>query len=121
MQRERFEAMVRADLPALKILLAKDLTYTHTNAKTESKTSFLSMLKSGSLKYEAIETTSANVRMHGDTGVITGRCMMKVLFHGMSMPRDSSFIKVQVKSEGRWQLGCMAINAFLRVVSFWRH
>jgi hypothetical protein len=104
MQHRRFEAMIRADLPALKLLLAEDLTYTHTNGKTESKTNFLSMLETGNLKYEAIETTSENVRMYGDTGVITGRSMMKVLYYGMSITLNTSFIAVQVKSEGRWQL-----------------
>lgn len=104
MQQRRFEAMVRAELPALKLLLAEDLTYTHTNGKTDSKASFLSMIESGSLKYEAIEMTSSNVRMYGNTGVITGRVMMRVLYYGMSMPLAISFIEVQFKSEGRWQL-----------------
>ena len=104
MQQRRFEAMVRADLPALKLLLAEDLTYTHTNGVTESKASFLSMIESGSLKYEAVEITSSNVRMYGDTGVITGRGTMRVLYQGTPMSLVLSFIEVHVKSEGRWQL-----------------
>ena len=104
MQQRRFEAMVRADFPALELLLAEDLTYTHTSGETESKAKFLSMIKSGLLKYEAIEIKSSNVRMYGDTGVITGRVMMKVLYSGMPMSLAIKFIEVQVKSEGRWQL-----------------
>jgi len=104
MQQKRFEAMVKADLSTLKFLFAEDLTYTHTNGQTESKNSLLSTIETATFKYEAIQTTSTNVRIYGDTGVITGRGKIKLLAFGMPMSLDVSFIEVQVKSGGRWQL-----------------
>ena len=103
-QQKRFEAMVRADLPTLRLLIAEDLTYTHTNGQTDSKGTFLSKIENANLKYEAIQTTSTNVRIYGDTGVITGRGKIKLLYYGMPMLLDVSFIEVQVKMGGRWQL-----------------
>jgi len=104
MQQKRFEAMVKADISALKSIFAEDLTYTHTNGETETKSSFLSTIETATFKYEAIQTTSTNVRIYGDTGVITGRGKIKLLAFGTPMSMDVSFIEVQVKSGGRWQL-----------------
>lgn len=104
MQQKRFEAMVKADLSTLQSLFAEDLTYTHTNGETESKSSLLSTIETATFKYEAIQTTSTNVRIYGDMGVITGRGKIKLLAFGTPMSMDVSFIEVQVKSGGRWQL-----------------
>lgn len=104
MQQKRFEAMVKADLSTLKFLFAEDLTYTHTNGQTESKSSFLSTIETAAFKYEEIQTTSMSVRIYGDTGVITGRGKIRLFAFGMPMSLDVSFIEVQVKSGGRWQL-----------------
>jgi hypothetical protein len=104
MQQKRFEAMVKADISTLKSIFAEDLTYTHTNGETETKSSFLSTIETATFKYESIETTSTNVRIYGDTGVITGKGKIKLLAFGSPMSMEVSFIEVQVKSGGRWQL-----------------
>jgi hypothetical protein len=96
--------MVKADIPTLKLIISGDLTYTHTNCETDSKDSFLSKIESNTFTYKAIQTTSTTVRIYGDAGVITGRGKIELLFHGMPMLLEISFIEVQVKSEGRWQL-----------------
>jgi hypothetical protein len=104
MQQKRFEAMVKADISTLKVLFAEELTYTHTNGQTESKDSFLLTIETAMFKYEEIQTTSMHVRIYGDTGVITGKGKIKLLAFGKPMSLDVSFIEVQVKSGGRWQL-----------------
>ena len=103
-QKSRFEALVRVDLPALELLLAEDLTYTHTYGETESKTAYLSSLKTGRLTYKAIDSSSVHVRIYGDTAVLTGRGKMEVIAFGRLNTFEFSFIEVQVKMESRWQL-----------------
>ena len=103
-QQKRFEAMVETDVSTLKSLIAEDLTYTHTNGETESKAGLLLIIEAGTFKYESIQTTSTNVRIYGDTGVITGKAKIKLLAYGMPMSLYVSFIEVQVKSGGQWQL-----------------
>ena len=104
MQQKRFVAMVKADLSTLKSLIAEDLTYTHTNGETESRGSLLSAIETATFKYESIQTTSTNVRIYGHTGVITGKANIELLAYGMPMSLDVSFVEVQVKSGGHWQL-----------------
>jgi len=98
-QQKRFEAMVRADLPTLRLLITEDLTYTHTNGQTDSKGTFLSKIENANLKYEAIQTTSTNVRIYGDTGVITGRG--KINCSIMACPCFSTL--ALLKSKSRWE------------------
>ena len=104
MQQKRFEAMVKNDLSTLKSLISEDLTYTHTNGETESKRGFLLMIETETFKYESIQTTSKNVRIYGHTGVITGKAKIELLAYGRSMSLYVSFIEVQVKYGGYWQL-----------------
>ena len=104
MQQKRFEAMVAADLSTLESLIAQDLTYTHTNGETESKRGFLLMLEIETINYKSIQTTFTKVRIYGNTGVITGIAKIEVFANGMSMSLNVSFLEVQVKSEGNWQL-----------------
>jgi hypothetical protein len=104
MQQNRFEAMVAADLSTLESLIAQDLTYTHTNGRTESKRGFLLMLEIETITYKSIQTTSTKVRIYGNTGVITGIAKIEVFANGMPMSLNVSFLEVQVKSEGHWQL-----------------
>lgn len=74
----RFAAMVRDDLLSLDTLLASELTYIHSDGALESKAQFLSTLKSGQLRYQAIEPTDLEARLYGNVGVVTGRSRMRV-------------------------------------------
>jgi hypothetical protein len=74
----RFTAMVRDDLPSLDTLLAPELTYIHSDGALESKAQFLATLKTGQLRYQAIEPTDLKARLYGDVGVVTGRSRMRV-------------------------------------------
>jgi hypothetical protein len=51
----RFTAMVRGDLTALDTLLGPELSYIHSDGALESKAQFLATLRTGQLRYQAIE------------------------------------------------------------------
>src|SRR4029450_2582021 len=48
----RMAAMVQADTKQLNLVLAEDLTYTHSSGKTDTKAELLASITSGNLKYE---------------------------------------------------------------------
>lgn len=74
----RFTAMVREDLRGLDTLLAPELTYIHSDGELESKAQFLATLRSGRLRYQAIEPSELEARLYGDAGVVTGLSRMRV-------------------------------------------
>src|SRR5437868_12069904 len=74
----RFRAMVREDLPGLDTLLAPELTYVHSDGGLESKTEFLATLRTGRLRYQAVDPSELHARLYGDVGIVTGRSRMRV-------------------------------------------
>ena len=53
-ERRRFAAMVAQDIAALEPMLAKELTYGHSNGEFQDKAQFLDTIRNGRLRYEAI-------------------------------------------------------------------
>ena len=101
---QRFDAMVRNDLKTLADCLADEVTYTHTTGESQTKTQFLEMLRTGSVKYEQIEPAELNVRLFGETAVVTGRSTMHVQSQGRPLVFQIRFIDVEVRHNGRWQM-----------------
>src|ERR1051325_6447179 len=77
-ERDRFAAMVKADVPALDKMLGADLTYTHGDGRVIDKAAFLSDFKTGAFKYVSIEPGDMKVRIYGETAVVTGGAGMSV-------------------------------------------
>ena len=105
-QREsrRFEAMVRGDMAALEEILSDDLTYTHASGAHESKTQFLTHLKSSQVKYQSFSPEDMLVRVYGTTGVVTGGAYVEVLVRGERNSFRLRFTDVYVKKDDRWQM-----------------
>lgn len=103
-ERQRFAAMVEADVGTLERLLADELTYTHTTGTTDTKTELLASLSSGTLKYLSIEPEDMRARPYGEVGVVTGRAAMKVRAGGQELAFRIAFTDVYVRRDGRWQV-----------------
>src|SRR5438552_1930914 len=55
LEAERTDAMVRQDIGALTSLLADDLAYTHSDGRTDTKETFLSLIAAPALRYLAVD------------------------------------------------------------------
>jgi hypothetical protein len=100
----RFAAMVRRDFRSLDTLLAAELTYIHTDGVLESKAEFLATLRTGRLRYQAIEPDELEARLYADAGVVTGRSRMQVKV-GEELLRFSIRFTALFRRDGaRWVL-----------------
>ncbi|MCH7746154.1 MAG: nuclear transport factor 2 family protein [Chloroflexi bacterium] len=104
LENQRFQAMTSADTDALKLILADELTYTHTSAAQDTKQSLIEALQSGTLKYESIDTDDVNVRVYGDTAVVTGSAKLRVVSRGQNNSFALRFTDVYAKQDDRWQM-----------------
>lgn len=104
LEAHRFKAMTEGDLAALDRLLGDDLTYTHANGWTQSKSEFLESLRSGKLRYLSIEPANEKVRSYGTTAVATGRAVFKVRLDGKDSQLQLRYVEVYVHRHGRWEL-----------------
>jgi ketosteroid isomerase-like protein len=100
----RFAAMVRADVTELGSLLADDLTYVHSTGKVEDRAAFLAGISAGAFDYEMIEPAGAEVRLHGDVAIATGRADVRVVAGGDRIETPLRYTAVYVKRDGRWLL-----------------
>ena len=100
----RFTAMVRDDLPSLDTLLAPELTYIHSDGALESKAQFLATLKTGQLRYQAIEPTDLKARLYGDVGVVTGRSRMRVRAGSELLSFSIRFTAIYRRTAKSWVL-----------------
>jgi ketosteroid isomerase-like protein len=103
-EKDRFAAMVKADVTALDKLLAPELTYTHGDARVIDKAAFLADFKSGAFKYVTIDPSDTKVRLFGDTAVVTGGAAMHVVQNGADAHIKIRYTDVHVRRNGSWQM-----------------
>lgn len=103
-ERRRFAAMIAQDVAALEPMLAEELNYCHSNGEVETKPQFLETIRSGRLRYEALDVKGLDVRLYDDIAVLTGRAMARVQTAGQTRELDLRFTDAYVKRQGRWQL-----------------
>jgi len=103
-ERDRFAAMVNADVGALNKLLAPELSYTHSNAQVQDKAGFIADIKSGAIKYLSIEATDANVTVFGDAAVVTGGAAVHVLQFGNDLTIKIRYTNTHINRSGSWQM-----------------
>src|SRR3989441_7982998 len=72
----RFAALGHADTGALTLLLAPDLTYTHTGGAQNTRAEVLQLLGSGTPRYAFIAPQAREGRGLGSSLVVTGRSAM---------------------------------------------
>src|SRR5260370_13076667 len=85
-------ATVAGDEAALKQILADDLTYTHSTGETDAKAAFIGNLK-GARKYHKLNHESMDVRLYGNTAVLTATAPVETSQNGGSVnPAHLRFI-----------------------------
>lgn len=103
---QRRAATVTGDADVVGSLMTDDLTFTHANAVVETKAEFVDALKSGRLRYKSITDENQQVRVHGDTGIVSGTCRIVVNASGTEIDIRVRFTELWVKKEGGW---CMTL------------
>jgi len=75
----RVAATVAGNPATLEPLLSSELSYAHSNGKVDSRDSFLSALRDGSLRYHSIQYESREFRAASpDVVLMTGRARVEV-------------------------------------------
>jgi hypothetical protein len=103
-EKDRFEAMVKADVGELDKLLGAELSYTHSNAQVQDKGGFIGDIRSKNIRYLSIEPSDLHVVLFGTTAVVTGGADMHVLENGNDQTLKVRFTNVQINRRGEWQM-----------------
>src|SRR5439155_12170562 len=78
LERQRIAAMVKKDIARLDALLADDLSYTHSGGTTDTKASFLTLIKERG-RYLGVDYSNTQViPWAGNTVVVRGRAEIRL-------------------------------------------
>ena len=102
LEQQRNEAILKGDTATLDKLTSDDYTNTTAQGKMEKKGDIMDGFKSGKIKFESRELSDLDVRVYGNTAVVTGQVNQKGTNNGADTSGQNRFTRVYVKQNGRW-------------------
>jgi ketosteroid isomerase-like protein len=103
LETDRAAAVVKGDVATLDKETSDDYTFINANGQMSDKSQTLNSIKTGETKLTADDLSDLNVRVYGDTAVVTGKAEVKGTVRGQPAPGPILFTRVYVKKYGRWQ------------------
>ena len=110
-EQERNQAVLRSDTAALDRMSSDDYTLINQQGELRTKAQMLDGFKSGTIKFDSRELSDLNVRVYGNTAVVTGRVTQKATENGKDTSGENRFTRVYVKEKGRWVSVAVQITA----------
>jgi ketosteroid isomerase-like protein len=104
LDRKRMTAMAEKDVATLNELLADDLIYTHSSARTDTKQSLIGAMQSGATVYTGVDPSEVVAQDLGDAVVLTGICRIRVTSGGKPNAFGVRFTDVYANRGGKWQM-----------------
>ncbi len=98
------EASVRMDKAALERLLADDFTFANSVGVASVKRQHIEAFGPDKFKLDSVVTNEENVRVYGNTAVVTRSSEVKAQVGGRDVSGKVRSLMVLVKRDGRWQL-----------------
>lgn len=100
----RRQAMVEGDMDFLESIYTRDLTYSHSDGKSDSKSSYLQGMREGVWRYRGFTSRDEQMRRVGECVVVTGLIDMDVVIRGEPMVLNSRYISVWKAGNNGWQM-----------------
>jgi ketosteroid isomerase-like protein len=97
------QAMMKKDAAGLEKYLHPDLTYSHSNGRTQSKAEVIQSAM-GKTVIEAIDFSETTVRVYGTTALIKANVDMRNANDGKSTTSHLSVLHVWIKGPAGWQM-----------------
>jgi ketosteroid isomerase-like protein len=101
---QRQAATLAGDADKVESMMTDDFTFTHPNGLVESKAQFLDALETGKLKYKTLKDQERQVRIHGDTGIVSGTVHIVVDASGTVFNVRVVFTELWVKKGDTWKM-----------------
>jgi ketosteroid isomerase-like protein len=104
LEAKRYQAMTDADTGTLEELFSANLVYTHSDASSDSKESYLDKLASGHFDYGPVEHPEHSIVVHGDCAIVIGDMRGEVQIAGQARVLNSRSLAVWVRENDDWVL-----------------
>lgn len=96
------QAVADNDAAAIARFVADDWVIVDADGRVIDRSRFLSVVESGALTHESMESTDLEVRVYGDTAVVTGITTSKGQFMGEGFTTRERATDVLARLNGNW-------------------
>ena len=98
------KAILAKDTATLEKLLGDQLIYAHSTGIVVTKSNYISKIKTGALKYEAVDFESMTLKMYGDAAVMHARMHLQGINQNGHFDDRMLMMHVWHKGGRDWQL-----------------
>jgi ketosteroid isomerase-like protein len=103
MESEWGNAFERKDLTTLDQFMADEYILTDPLGNVRSKAESLAAIETNEVYFESTQSDDVEVRINGDTAVVTGRSTFRGRYKGWSMTGQYQYTDILVKRRGEWK------------------
>ena len=108
LEQKRADALVREDIGTLASLLADDLSYTHSDGRTDTKESFLALVAGPVQRYLGVDYSNQDVIDCGDAVIVRGTARIRLVRESSGAADERLeylvlFLDIWARRDGRWQ------------------
>jgi ketosteroid isomerase-like protein len=114
LEKEFARAIVKNDAEAIRQFLADDWVIIDADGGIIEKARFLGVVESGALTHEMMESDDVEVRIYGDSAVVSGLTRTKGKFMGQDFSTQERATDVFVMQNGRWQCVFSQLTRFIK-------
>ena len=104
------KAIVRKDRAAIEASMADDFRQIDRAGNVETKKSFVDGLMSSDLQIDPYAVEDFDVRLYGDTALLSGRTRMTGRYQGLPFASHSRYIDVYVRQGDTWKIVSVQIS-----------
>ncbi len=104
------KAIVRKDRAAIEANMADDFRQIDRAGNVETKRSFVDGLMSPDLQIDPYTVEDFDVRLYGDTALLSGRTRMSGRYQGEPFQSHYRYIDVYVRRKGAWKIVSVQIS-----------
>jgi hypothetical protein len=104
LEERRRVAMLAADVVVLGEMFAEQMAYTHSNAEVDNRAEYLEKLGNGHFDYRELSFLDQDIRIAGETVLITGRMVGEVIIGGSLRKLNGQTTVIWIRQDGHWQL-----------------
>ncbi len=102
LEEERNQAILHGDATSLERMTSDDYTFITLRGEMLTKDEIVRNFRSVAAKYQSREISNLNIRVYGNSAVVTGRAVQKGAENGKDYSGDYWFTRVYVNQGGRW-------------------
>ena len=113
-EKEFGQAIIKNDAEAIGQFLADDWTIIDPDGGIVDKSRFLSLIRSGTLSHEVMDSDDVRVRIYGDAATFTALTTTKGKFMGQEFTSQERATDIFVKKDGRWQCVISQLTRFTK-------